>query len=315
MTKLFFHSFGLRYQYRHKPGFDIFSLIDLAAELGFDGVNVSAQLPGYIEISGRERDHLRKVRRHVEHRGLLIDIETRGTEVAHLSDCLTMAADVGAGHLRTYTTGTSDRSQRMSEAKLNLSQVAPMAERLGISVLLENHEDLCGAEVADILASVNSPWIRALFDYVNSMLFFEHPYESLEAMKPWITSAHLKDCVLLPPTLQGEGGTMLGVPIGAGITPVAELTQRLVSLGIDRICFENTWSYRAAMRDRRSRDKGHERFPSWATPHAVPADWRVEAAELAQSNPRKLVELEMEALHDSLRWLRTQSIAAGLTKA
>ncbi|WP_316397806.1 sugar phosphate isomerase/epimerase family protein [Bradyrhizobium sp. 33ap4] len=315
MTKLFFHSFGLRYQYRHKPGFDIFSLIDLAAELGFDGINVSAQLPGYIEISGRERDHLRKVRRHVEDRGLLIDIETRGTEVAHLSDCLAMAADVGAGHLRTYTTGTSDRRQRVAEAKLNLSKIAPMAEQVGIPILLENHEDLCGAEVADILASVNSPWIRALFDYVNSMLFFEHPYESLEAMKPWVTSAHLKDCVLLPPVRQGEGGTMLGVPIGAGITPVAELTEKLASLGIDRISFENTWSYRAPMRDRRSRGEGHESFPQWVDPLDLPADWIVEAAELAESNPTRLLELEMEALHESLRWLRNQSIGAGLTDA
>ncbi|MGL3111912.1 sugar phosphate isomerase/epimerase family protein [Bradyrhizobium sp. BR 1432] len=235
MTKLFFHSYGLRYHYRYKPGFDVFSSIDIAAELGFDGINVSAHFPGYIELSGREPDHLRKVRRHLEHRGLLIDIETRGTDVAHLSDCLAMAANVGAGHLRTYTKGSSDRRQRVSEAKRSLSQVSPIAERVGIPVLLENHEDLCGAEVAEILSSVNSPWIRALFDYVNSILFFEHPCHALEAMQPWVCSAHLKDCVLLPP-LRGSGeGTLLGVPIGAGVAPVAELTQKLVELSASAV--------------------------------------------------------------------------------
>ncbi|MDA9445808.1 sugar phosphate isomerase/epimerase family protein [Bradyrhizobium sp. CCBAU 21360] len=315
MTKLFLHSYGLRYHYRHKPGFDVFSLIDIAAELGFDGINVSAHLPGYVEISGREREHLRKVRRHLDHRGLLIDIETRGTEVAHLSDCLAMAADIGAGYLRTFTTGAPDRRQRVSEAKRNLSQLTPIAERVGIPILLENHEDLSGAEVAEILTSVNSAWIRALFDYVNSMIFFEDPCDALEAMEPWVCSAHLKDCVLLPPVRQGEEGTLLGVPIGSGVAPVAKLTQKLAKLGIDRICFENTWSYRAPLRDRRGTGEPGESIFGWANLRGLPAEWMINAAEMAQSAPGKVVELEMQALDQSLCWLRKLSIGAGLTRS
>ncbi|PSH56465.1 sugar phosphate isomerase/epimerase family protein [Phyllobacterium sophorae] len=299
MTKLFLHSYGLRYQYRHKPGFDVFSLVDLAADLGFDGINVSCFEP-YIEISGIEPAHLRKLRAHLEKRGILIDIETAGTEPAHIERWLGIAQELGAGFLRTYTKGTLDRRLRVEEAKANLAQAAHAAERAGIPLLLENHEDISASEVAEILTHVDSPWVQGLFDYVNSMLFYEDPLTSLDLMRPWIRSAHLKDCVILAP---GEGG-LLGVPIGGGNAPVAEITSQLLASGVDRICFENTWGYQAAMRDRRgSANLGEGFFQHPVTPLREPAEY-VDIDSLITKDPGKVAELEYWALGESLKWLK-----------
>ncbi|WEX79321.1 sugar phosphate isomerase/epimerase (plasmid) [Sinorhizobium numidicum] len=303
MTKIFLHSYGLRYQYRHRPGFDVFSLVDLAADLGFDGLNVSCfELNNYLEISGIEPAHLRKLRAYLEKRGILIDIETAGTEPAHLERLLGIAREVGAGYLRTYTNGTPDRRLRVEEAKTNLSQAALAAERAGIPVLLENHEDLAACEVAEILEHVCSPWIQGMFDYVNSMLFYEDPLTSLELMRPWIRSAHLKDCLILPP---GEGG-LLGVPIGAGHAPVAEMTAALVSSGVDRVCFENTWGYQAAMRDRRGSAKlGKGFFQHPGRPLREPGEY-THVHDLLARDPGRVAELEHWALRQSLQWLKAE---------
>ncbi|MFC0804764.1 sugar phosphate isomerase/epimerase family protein [Ensifer sp. P24N7] len=301
MTKLFLHSYGLRYQYRHKPGFDVFSLVDLAADLGFDGLNVSCFEP-YIELSGVELAHLRKLRAYLEKREILIDIETAGTEPTHIERVLRIGRELGAGYLRTYTNGTPDRRLRLEEAKANLSQAALLAERAGIPVLLENHEDISASEVGEILSHVDSPWVQGLFDYVNSMLFYEDPLTSLELMRRWIRSAHLKDCVILPP---GEGG-LLGVPIGSGKAPVKKITSSLVDMGVDRICFENTWSYHAAMRDRRGSavmGEGFFEHPAW--PLREPAEY-VHINGLLESNPLKVAELEYWALEQSLQWLKAE---------
>ncbi|AYG64364.1 sugar phosphate isomerase/epimerase family protein [Rhizobium jaguaris] len=302
MTKLFLHSYGLRYQYRHKPGFDVFALVDLAADLGFDGLNVSCFEPNYVEISGIELAQLRKLRAYLEKRNMLIDIETAGTEPAHIERLLEIGREVGAGYLRTYTKGTPDRRLRVEEAKADLAQAALLAERAGIPLLLENHEDLAASEIAEILSDVDSPWVQGLFDYVNSMLFYEDPLTSLELMRPWIRSAHLKDCIILAP----DQGGLLGVPIGAGNAPVAEMTSALIGSGVDRICFENTWAYQAAMRDRRGNSAlGEGYFRNPVRPLREPGEY-IHIKDLLAMDPAKVVEFEYWALGHSLQWLKAE---------
>jgi hypothetical protein len=52
----------------------------------------------------------------------------------------------------------------------DLRAIAPEAERLGITIVFENHEDFQGAVISSILAQVNHPRIKALYDYGNSQM-------------------------------------------------------------------------------------------------------------------------------------------------
>src|SRR3569833_2522425 len=75
----------------------------------------------------------------------------------------------------------------------DLRQAAPMFHNAGIALLLENHEDFTGAEMAEIMRGVDMAPVGALFDYGNSMMVAEQPETALEAMLPFIRSVHLKD--------------------------------------------------------------------------------------------------------------------------
>lgn len=118
----------------------------------------------------------------------------------------------------------------------DLEEVAPLAERAGVTIVLENHEELSGTEVASILRRVNHPFIRAVYDYGNSMVFEEDSLDALAAMAPWIRLAHLKDHVILPAGANGmDRASVLGVPVGQGNLPIIEITQRLIAAGVERI--------------------------------------------------------------------------------
>ena len=285
----------------------MFSLIDLAADLGFDGVNVSFFPPDYVEICGRDTGHLQRVRDHVDRRGMGIDLETCGTSPAHLACLLRIAGTVGAKYLRTYTVGPEAGSARVDKAIDDLRSAVALAQEAGIPILLENHEDLSGADVASILAAVDSPWVCALFDYVNSLLFGEDPETALDAMAPWIRSAHLKDCVLLPAEpIASLPSRLLGVPVGDGTAPVLDLTKRLLALGVGRICFENTWSYMAPFRRPIAGSTGDgDSLRFLRRPLTAPGEIS-DITVLRATDPDRVVELERWALRRSMGWLEAE---------
>ncbi len=258
---LYLHTFGLRYNYKYNYKFDVFAFLDLAADRGFRGVNISVYRPDYRWLSGSGVDHLAHVRAHAERLGLGIDIESNGTGQAAVAELFEFAVALGAGAVRTYTTpdgaqhwkewprGQDSVAERSVMAVRDLVQAARLAEQYSIPIVLENHEELTGSENAEILASVDSPWVCALFDYGNSMVNGEEPLVALEAMARWIKTAHVKDQVFVPTSEGAADGQLVGVPIGRGSLPVREMTERLISVGVGRVCIENCWGYSTPVND------------------------------------------------------------------
>jgi sugar phosphate isomerase/epimerase len=158
-----------------------------------------------------------------------------------------VAAMCGADTLRTYTKYDAPLAQVVQWTKHDLREIAPIAERRRVLVVLENHEDFTGPVLADILASVDHPSIRALYDYGNSQMVGEDPFVALEAMAPFIARVHAKDHVLLH---SRDGVVVQGVPFGSGRLDVRGTTDRLYDAGVRRFCFENVWAYRAHLKTR-----------------------------------------------------------------
>ena len=55
------HSFSLRFQFKYRDDFDVFSFIEFAQQQGFTGVNISANGPGYRDLSGTTEAHFKAV--------------------------------------------------------------------------------------------------------------------------------------------------------------------------------------------------------------------------------------------------------------
>ncbi len=117
-------------------------------------------------------------------------------------------------------------------------------------IVLENHEDFTGPELAGIVDRVNHPNLKILYDYGNSQMVLEDPIAALEAVLPHVLSVHFKDHVMIRAEDAGQL-TVAGVPVGDGFLPLAELTHRLLSHGLRRFTFENVWAYSAPIQDGR----------------------------------------------------------------
>ncbi len=295
--KRYLQSYSLRHHYAHAPGFGVFDVLGRAAADKYDGVSININGPGYRQLSGTSPEHVARVRERLEELGLECDLETSGTGRAHLEEILGVCDALGARRLRTYMRHDGSIDEAIARTVADLREIAPTCAGHGIELLLENHEDFTGAELATILDAVDHPAIAALFDFGNSMMVGEDPGVALDAILPHARSAHLKDhaCV------QGDDGQpwVLGVPIGSGVLPIAELTRRLAAAGCQVVIVSSVWAYRAPVRSWRGGGRPGAGVFRVEEPPFDPLlrPWNDMAAA-------RLVELEAEALALGESWLR-----------
>lgn len=307
---LFLQSYCYRHHYLHAPGYDVFRFLERAAADGFTGVSININGPNYRQLSGTSVEHQNAVGRRLSELGLRCDLETSGTGLAHLQTILDVCHRLGVGHLRTYMRHEGAVDETISRTIADLRIAAPHFERDGILLLLENHEDFTGSEMATILSAVNHPFVGALFDYGNSMMVGEEPLTALAAMLPYIRSVHLKDHACRGIS-EGER-RILGVPIGAGVLPIAAATRRLVDAGLDRIILSSVWGYQSPLRGWRGDGVwGQGVFRAEPGPFdPLQRPWEAEA--MAASDPARLVALEEKAVCQGQDWLRSELRRIGI---
>ena len=245
--ELHVHSFSMRFHLRHREStaYDVFAYIHEMAERGFTGVNVSANGVGYRDLCGTTQEHFAAVRQAVAAAGLRLELDTSDTRAENMTRMIDVAAACGADTLRTYTKYDAPLAEVIQWTIRDLREVAQVAADAGVLVVLENHEDFTGPVLADILGEVDHPSVRALYDYGNSQMVGEDPFDALDAMAPFIARVHAKDHVLLQ---RPDGPVVQGVPFGSGRLDGRGTTDRLYEAGVRRFCFENVWSYRARLK-------------------------------------------------------------------
>ncbi len=289
--RLFLHAWSFRFRLRHDPGFAFAELVDRAVADGFSGVGINFNGPQGQFLDVDRPAQVEASAALLRARGLDCDLETTGTDPRHLAAQLDLAAALGAGHLHTYSTHHGRRADMVDATIRDLTAIGPIAEDRGVPVLLENHEEFTGVEIARILEAVAHPFVGALFDYGNSMMVREDPLAALEAMLPWTRGAHLKDHVVMDERV-------CGVPIGEGVLPIGEITRRLTAAGMTRIAFENVWSYASGFHPR---EDGLPEEPDDGpifTPRASPHDagfFLPDVDAVVVRDPAGVVALEEEA--------------------
>lgn len=303
---LYLHTYSLRFHLAHQEGFDVHAFIERAANEGFDGVSISANDSNYRHLKGIEDWRLVAIAERLKEHDLLCDLDTSHTEPEHLKKMLGVAEAIGADKLRTYTKYSGTPAEMIKQTIIDLKEVAPVAEDLGIIVMLENHESFTGADIVEVLTTVDSPQIAALYDYGNSQMVLEDPLDCLEAMAPFSRSAHLKDHV----TVKAENSpdrqlSILGVPIGEGYLDIEETTRRLVKAGCTNIVFENSWGYRAPVKESRKTEEGLAKLGKGSFGFAdAPFTNERYLLEWEGLEPTQLIQQEQEAHERSLKWFR-----------
>ncbi|MFN6977052.1 MAG: sugar phosphate isomerase/epimerase family protein [Gemmobacter sp.] len=297
------HSFSLWHHFAHAPGFDCIAFADLAHARGFSGLALSLNDAGYRHLGGREGWRMDRLAAHLARRHMSLEVDTSGTDPAHLRRLIEVAARMGATHLRTYTRHAGTPEVMAEATARDLAAVMPEAEAAEVTLVLENHEDFTGPELAAIVACVGHPRLRILYDYGNAQMVLEDPQAALEAVLPWVASVHIKDHVMVRPEHAGRL-TVAGVPMGQGALPIHAITARLRDAGLRRFCFENVWAYAAGIRPGRAAQPGvtpGQGAFRWADP---PFDPAFLVLDQRRHTGAHLVALERAALDRGLSFWR-----------
>jgi sugar phosphate isomerase/epimerase len=241
----------------------IYEWIDLAAELKIDGLEF------YNDFADvKDPANWPKIRRAVEATGMVIpmmcaspdftipDAAGRKKEVEKEIASIRMSAELGAQYCRVLSgqrRKTITREEGLGYVVDSIEACLPEAERLGITLILENHykDDFWTepefAQMMDVFVElvgrIDSPWFGVNFDPSNAIAAGEEPLELLQKVKHRVVTMHASDRYLANGTIEDlraqEGGTAGYVSffkhgvIGKGLNDYDAIFATLKSVGFD----------------------------------------------------------------------------------
>lgn len=209
-----------------------------------------------------------KIRKAVEDTGMVIpmmcaspdftipDAALRKKEVEHEIKAIEMSAALGAKYCRVLSGQRRKditREEGMGYVVDSINACIPVAEKLGITLIIENHyKDDFWTEpefaqmmdvFVDLVSRIDSPSFGVNFDPSNAIAAGEEPLELLEKVKHRVLTMHASDRYLASGTIEdlrkAEGGSAGYVSffkhgvIGKGLNDYDAIFKTLKDVGFD----------------------------------------------------------------------------------
>jgi len=209
-----------------------------------------------------------KIRKAVEDTGMVIpmmcaspdftipDAALRKKEVEHEIKAIEMSAALGAKYCRVLSGQRRKditREEGMGYVVASINACIPVAEKLGITLIIENHyKDDFWTEpefaqmmdvFVDLVSRIDSPSFGVNFDPSNAIAAGEEPLELLEKVKHRVLTMHASDRYLASGTIEdlrkAEGGSAGYVSffkhgvIGKGLNDYDAIFKTLKDVGFD----------------------------------------------------------------------------------
>jgi sugar phosphate isomerase/epimerase len=215
-----------------EPVWDIFGLMDEAKKLGLEGLHLTA-----VDLGSTAKRRLRDVRRAAEERGLYLEynfsLDASGYDprLTHtMEEGIAVAAAIGAdiGKIsmdihRPHPVCGSAFHPRVIPQLERVAQLAraaaPVAERAGVRLCLENHTEAFSDEVVWVIHRVDHPYVGACVDTNNSLMVGENPLEAVRKLAPLAFTNHFSDHRIV---FEPYGCRITGVAAGTGDVPLRE---------------------------------------------------------------------------------------------
>jgi sugar phosphate isomerase/epimerase len=224
------------------PALPVDQVVRLASEHGYHGVELRAsdEEPVHTGLSAGERA---RVAEQFAKAGVEILTVASYAKVAAAGDdgpvldeigaAMTLAADLGASFVRVFPGGGDlPPAEADALAARRLAAAAPVAEDLGVRVLLETHDShRGGADVARVLGTVGHRGAGAIWDVMHTWLAGEQPSTSYPVLSPYLGYVQVKDIA--------SATDRTPLPLGAGVLPLAETVEVLSRADWDGwLCWE-----------------------------------------------------------------------------
>jgi 3-oxoisoapionate decarboxylase len=191
-------------------------LMDKAIAAGLEGVDLPVSL-----MQGEDAS---AVARYAHERGLFITLETGGYDPGELANAIDLGARLGADTVRTLVGGARLGGDRrplagrwqsfLREILAGLRQATLDAERAGVNLAVENHQDLASEELLWLCESLGSRRFGVILDTGNPLATAEEPVNFARQVAPYVKHVHLKDYQIY---MSAEGYRLVRCPLGQGV--------------------------------------------------------------------------------------------------
>ncbi|MFD2612466.1 sugar phosphate isomerase/epimerase family protein [Paenibacillus gansuensis] len=203
--------------------------IDYAVEAGLSGVEMPLSLLKGADVPG--------IARRAREQNLFITLAADGYDPNHLSEVFDVAVSLGAGTVRTVVGGAKfGGDRREMEGKWDsflqavltgLETAVRIAENKGITLALENHQDVASEELIWLCEKIGSSHFGITLDTGNPLATAEEPVDFAKRIASYVKHVHLKDYWVY---LTEEGYKLVRCPIGQGVVDFPALLPIFSSL-------------------------------------------------------------------------------------
>jgi len=200
--------------------FSIFESLEKIADLGFRGVEIMGDRP-HLYPPDFQGSEMTRVKETLEQHNLKLtninsftlyavgdmylpswiepDKKRRDIRIQHTADCLKAAAELDCKNISIPPGGplnSLSRKAAMSLFHQGMEKVIPLAEELGVKILVEPEPDLLmenTAEFKSFIKDVKSPAVGLNFDIGHFFCAGEDPSAAFEELFEWIGHIHIED--------------------------------------------------------------------------------------------------------------------------
>jgi sugar phosphate isomerase/epimerase len=170
-------------------------LMDKAIAAGLEGVD--------LPVSLMKSEDTTTGAHYAQERELFITLETEGYDPVKLASAIDLGVRLGAGTVRTMVGGAKLGGDRrplagrwqsfLQEVLAGLREASTIAERAGVNLAVENHQDLASEELLWLCEAIRSPRFGITLDTGNPLATAEEPVDFARRVAPYVKNVHLKD--------------------------------------------------------------------------------------------------------------------------
>ena len=230
--------------------FSVFEAVEKIGRLGFGGVEIMCDRP-HLYPPDYGEEGLTRLKTLIDDQGLKVtnlnsftlfaigdtylpswiepQEERREIRIQHTLECLKVADFFGCNNISVPPggpVGEISRERAMTLFHRGLEMVAPLAQELGIKILVEPEPDLLmenTREFKEFIVDVKSPAIGVNFDIGHFFCAGEDPRVAFEELFEWIGHVHLED--IAPDRVHNH------LILGQGAIQFTEIFQTMLRLG------------------------------------------------------------------------------------
>ena len=221
------------------PGYDFQDIYTMAADLGFDGIEVRGlgldlfdrrTMPFAKENIPATAAKLRSLGLKIScfSSGVVLsDASRREENLVEAKEYIRAAAALGTTFIRVLGEATPEPVLEIDddELVLQLNELIPFAEQAGVTILVETNGAFCDtARLASVLNRCRSEYVGALWDIHHPYRYLgESPEKTVQNLGRYIRYVHVKDSV-------SENGVISYRLMGEGDMPLDDIMNALRSI-------------------------------------------------------------------------------------